>query len=83
MWVESQAIVKTMLDLKRNYKVPSFPVHDSLIVPKSKALRAKKQLEAHYYGELLDYYSQPTPACLRIMPEDEPHELTRDPMSYP
>jgi hypothetical protein len=72
MWVESQAIVKTMLDLKRNYKIPSFPVHDSLIVPKSKATRAKKQLEAHYYGELREFYSQPTPPRLRILPEDTP-----------
>ncbi len=44
MWIESQAILKTMLDLKRNYQVPSYPVHDSLIVPKSKADRAVAQL---------------------------------------
>ena len=31
MRIESQAILKTMLDLKRKYKVPSYPVHDSLI----------------------------------------------------
>jgi hypothetical protein len=48
MWIESQAILKTMLDLKRNYQVPSYPVHDSLIVPKSKADRAVRQLRAHY-----------------------------------
>ena len=60
MWIESEAIRKTMLDLKRNYQVPSYPVHDSLVVPKSKADRAAKQLSAHYYGELLSYYSTPT-----------------------
>jgi hypothetical protein len=36
MWIESQAILKAMLHLKRNYQVPSYPVHDSLIVPTSK-----------------------------------------------
>ena len=46
MWIESQAILKTMLDLKRKYKVPSYPVHDSLIVPKSKADRAVRELRA-------------------------------------
>ena len=60
MWIESQAILKTMLDLKRKYQVPSYPVHDSLIVPKSKADRAVAQLRAHYLGELLNYHSQPT-----------------------
>ena len=37
MWIESQAILKTMLDLKRNYQVPRYPVHDSLIVPQAQA----------------------------------------------
>jgi hypothetical protein len=60
MWVESQAILKTMLDLKRKYKVPSYPVHDSLIVPKSKAARAVAQLGAHYFGELRGYHFSAT-----------------------
>jgi hypothetical protein len=60
MWIESEAIRATMLDLKRNYEVPSYPVHDSLIVPKSKAAQAAKQLTAHYFGKLRDYHSQPT-----------------------
>jgi hypothetical protein len=60
MWIESEAIRATMLDLKRNYEVPSYPVHDSLIVPKSKAGQAAKQLTAHYFGKLLDFHSQPT-----------------------
>jgi hypothetical protein len=66
MWIESQAILKTMLDLKRNYQVPSYPVHDSLIVPKSKADRTVRQLEAHYLGELLNYHSPPTHPSLKV-----------------
>ena len=66
MWVESQAILKTMLDLKRNYQVPSYPVHDSLIVPKSKVDRAVGQLSEHYFGELLKYHSRPTLLDLKV-----------------
>lgn len=66
MWIESQAILKTMLDLKRNYQVPSYPVHDSLIVPKSKANRAVSQLSAHYFGQLLKYHSPPTLLDLKV-----------------
>jgi hypothetical protein len=66
MWIESQAILRTMLDLKRNYQVPSYPVHDSLIVPKSKADRAVAQLSAHYFGELLNYHFAPTLLDLKV-----------------
>jgi hypothetical protein len=66
MWIESQAVLKTMLDLKRNYQVPSYPVHDSLIVPKSKADRAVMQLRAHYFGELRSYHSEPTLLDLKV-----------------
>jgi hypothetical protein len=66
MWIESQAILKTMLDLKRNYKVPSYPVHDSLIVPKSKADRAVAQLNAHYFGELMGYHNSATLLDLKV-----------------
>jgi hypothetical protein len=66
MWIESQAIRTTMLDLKRKYQVPSYPVHDSLIVPKSKADRAMLQLSTHYYGGLLSYHSEPTLLDLKV-----------------
>jgi len=46
--------------------VPSYPVHDSLIIPKSKADRAARQLKAHYLGELLNYHSQPTHPDLKV-----------------
>jgi hypothetical protein len=65
-WIESQAILKTMLDLKRVYAIPSYPVHDSLIVPLSMAERTNKQFRAHYLGELLALYKDPTPPTLRI-----------------
>lgn len=66
MWIESQAILKTMLDLKRNYQVPSYPVHDSLIVPRSKADRAVAQLNAHYFAELMNYHFPATLLDLRV-----------------
>ena len=66
MWIESQAILRTMLDLKRNYQVPSYPVHDSLIVPKSKADRTVAQLNAHYFGELMNYHSPASLLDLRV-----------------
>ena len=69
MSIESQAILRTMLDLKRNYQVPSYPVHDSLIVPKSEADRAVAQLRAHYFGELLKYHSPPTILDLKVSTE--------------
>ena len=34
-FVESKAIVATMLRLKRDHDIPALPVHDSLIVPRS------------------------------------------------
>jgi hypothetical protein len=66
MWIESQAIRATMLDLMRNDQVPSYPVHDSLIVPKSKRDRAVQQLRAHYFGQLLRFHSQPTLLDLKV-----------------
>lgn len=48
MYVESEAIVSTMLRLKREHNVPSLAVHDSLIVPKSKATITKLILTAEY-----------------------------------
>jgi len=41
MFTESEVIASTMLQLKRDYGVPSLPVHDSLIVPISKAAKAR------------------------------------------
>jgi hypothetical protein len=65
MWIESQAVLKTMLDLKRK-QVPSYPVHDSLVVPRSKADLTVAQLRAHYFGELRNYHYQPTLLDLKV-----------------
>lgn len=48
MYAESVAMIMTMLDLKREDSVPSFAVHDSLIIPRSKAALAKRRLSARY-----------------------------------
>ena len=35
MFIESEIVIGTMLELMRSYSAPSFPVHDSIIVRKS------------------------------------------------
>ena len=47
MYQESEAILKTMLDLMSK-DIPSFPVHDSIIVPASKENTAYELLSNHY-----------------------------------
>ena len=52
MFEESEAVIQTMLALKRN-DIPSIPVHDSLIVPKSDADQAQfvlKSVLEHRFG---------------------------------
>jgi hypothetical protein len=68
MWIESQAIVATMLDLLRNYGVPSFPVHDSLIVTAASLDRTVKQLRAHFLGQLRNYYDKAHPPEVTVHP---------------
>ena len=34
MFIESEIVIGTMLELMRSYAAPSFPVHDSIIVRK-------------------------------------------------
>jgi len=48
MYFESQVIISTMLILKRENGIPSLPVHDSLIVPVSKAWRAREVLGSQF-----------------------------------
>ena len=66
MWIESEAIVATALDLLRNYKIPAYPVHDSLIVAAHDAERTLKQMRAHYLGKLKDYHGDAQPPEVRI-----------------
>jgi hypothetical protein len=48
MYLESEAVVSTMLRLKREHGVPSLSVHDSIIVPASKCEIAKALLTEEY-----------------------------------
>ena len=47
-YIESEIIKNSMLELWRNHKVPSLPVHDELIVPFSKRELAKGIIEKNY-----------------------------------
>jgi hypothetical protein len=47
-FIESEAIIGTMLILKRTHRVPSFSTYDGLIVPRSKADLAKTILAKEY-----------------------------------
>jgi hypothetical protein len=49
MFQESEAVVSTMLRLKREHQIPSLSVHDSLIVPISKCEVAEKLLSDEYF----------------------------------
>ena len=44
MFTESDAIIRTMLTLKRQHGVPSLPVYDAIIVPMSKVQVARETL---------------------------------------
>ena len=44
MFTESDAIIRTLLTLKRQHGVPSLPVYDAIIVPMSKVQVAKETL---------------------------------------
>jgi hypothetical protein len=47
-FIESEAIIGTMLILMRTHRIPSFSTHDGLIVPRSKADLAKTILAKEY-----------------------------------
>ena len=51
MFTESEAIIGTMLILMREHGVPTMPVHDSLIVPRSKGALAKEVLSERFRVE--------------------------------
>jgi hypothetical protein len=50
MWLESVVLLTTMLDLMREFSMPSLSVHDSLIVPASEAETAAQRLERRFHG---------------------------------
>jgi len=48
MFTESEVVIGTMLVLKREHRVPSMPVHDSLIVPHTKRKLAEQLLKDQF-----------------------------------
>jgi hypothetical protein len=48
MFSESRVIISTMLRLAREHNVPAAPVHDSLIVPRSKVVIAERVLDEQF-----------------------------------
>jgi hypothetical protein len=48
MYLESEAMIGAMLDLKHDFSAPTLAVHDSLIVPASKRASAEERLAARY-----------------------------------
>lgn len=70
-FIESNAIMGTMLILKRSHGVPSLSMHDGLIVPRSKAEIAKQVLSEqyrHFVGVTPRLTVEPEGAVVR--PED-------------
>lgn len=51
MWFESNVMISTMLQLKREHKIPSLSVHDSLIVPARSAETAREVLEETFRSQ--------------------------------
>ena len=47
MWLESEAVIATMLELMEN-AVPSLPIHDSLLISASETKLASEVLSHHY-----------------------------------
>ena len=48
MFSESRVIISTMLRLAREHNIPAAPVHDSLLVPRSKEVIAWKILNEQF-----------------------------------
>jgi hypothetical protein len=51
MWLESAVMFSTMLDLMREHHTPSLSVHDSLIVPASRAEVAREAIKARFHAQ--------------------------------
>ena len=50
MFIESEIIIGTMLELMRSYRIPCFSVHDSIIVRKIDQQIAMETLESQFLG---------------------------------
>jgi hypothetical protein len=63
MYIESEAVIGSMLTLMRDHQVPSLPVHDSLIVPASKFNVAKGASRVAWVPRQTHYSSGTGPPC--------------------
>jgi hypothetical protein len=65
MWIESNVMLATMIKLKREHRIPSLSVHDSLIVPADSANTARDVLRetfrSHREVQPLLKVNRPTP----------------------
>ena len=52
MFIESEIVIGTMLELMETYNAPSFPVHDSLIVRMSDQDLAMRVLSEQFKGKV-------------------------------
>ncbi|WP_407193470.1 hypothetical protein [Bradyrhizobium sp. STM 3566] len=68
MWLESEVMFSTMLELMREHQTPSLVVHDSLIVPVSKAELASERLRRRFQDQ-----QKATPKLKTNWPEPEGH----------
>ena len=50
MFIESEIIIETMVELVRSHSVPCFSVHDSTIVRKKDQQIAMETLESQFLG---------------------------------
>jgi hypothetical protein len=48
MFIESRVVITTMLRLAREHNIPAVPVHDSLIVPRSKEAIAERIFDEQF-----------------------------------
>jgi hypothetical protein len=70
MWLESEAVVSTMVQLMQIQDAPSLPVHDSLLVPVSHEEWAKVYLTTSYR-----YHCKVTP-YLQVHPPNNSNAST-------
>jgi hypothetical protein len=77
MYLESAIMFSTMLDLMRDHHTPSLSVHDSLIVPVSRAEVARDAIKARFLAQ-----QKVTPLLKINMPPETSKNAVRPP-SYP
>ena len=82
MFTESRVVISTMLRLAREHNIPAAPVHDSLIVPRSKEVIAYRILDEQFtkiIGVVPTLKTQPIERCVLLdwCPSSSDLELRR------